>query len=179
MPPVTPRGLPHLLERLAHGAVRRGGARRWGRVEEVDVERWEDGLRAAALRRPSLVLLDVEPYVARWLTGQDELDAGVARLAARWSDQPVLVVTNSDRVVSGHVLPPHWRQISNARKPFTRLHAPSGAVVVGDQPLMDGLLAWRYRAGFVRVPLPAGAPWWARTTCRVFTPVSRLWLRRP
>jgi hypothetical protein len=125
------------------------------------------------------VLLDVEPYVAPWLTGQADLDAGVARLAARWADQPVVIVTNSDRVVSPHVLPRHWRQVSKARKPFTRLQVPPGAVVVGDQPLMDGLLAWRYRAVFVRVPLPTGAPWWARTSHRAFTPLSRLWLRPP
>lgn len=147
------------------------------RVEEVDVDVWQDGLDTAARRRPSLVLLDAEPYVARWLTGQDHLDAGVARLADRWSSQPVLIVTNSDRVVSSDVLPPHWGQVSLARKPFTRLHVPPGAVVVGDQPLMDGLLAWRYRATFVRVPLPAGAPWWAQTSHLVFSPLSRLWLR--
>ena len=155
------------------------GPGRWRRVEDVDVERWQDGLHTAVRRRPSLVLLDVEPYVAPWLTGQADLDAGVARLAARWADQPVVIVTNSDRVVSPHVLPRHWRQVSKARKPFTRLQVPPGAVVVGDQPLMDGLLAWRYRAVFVRVPLPTGAPWWARTSHRAFTPLSRLWLRPP
>lgn len=126
--------------------------------------------------RPALVLLDVEPYVAVWLTGQAEVDAGVARLSRLWADQPVLVVTNSPRVVSDHVLPPTWRQRNRARKPFTRLAPPPGSVVVGDQPLQDGLLAWRYRATFVRVPLPPTAPWWARTTHRLFTPLSRLWL---
>ncbi len=124
-----------------------------------------------------MVLLDVEPYVAPWLTGQEDLDAGVARLAARWADQPVVVVTNSPRVVSAHVLPAHWQQVSRARKPFTRLTVPAAAVVVGDQPFQDGLLAWRYRATFVRVPLPPTAPWWARASHRLFTPLSRLWLR--
>lgn len=124
------------------------------------------------------MLLDVEPYVAVWLTGQDEVDAGVGRLARRWGDQPVLLVTNSARVVSEHVLPATWRQRSRARKPFTRLQVPPGSVVVGDQPLQDGLLAWRVGATFARVPLPPTAPWWARATHRSFTPVSRLWLRR-
>lgn len=154
-------------------------ARRRRRVEDIDVDRWQDGLDTAVRRHPSLVLLDAEPYIAVWLTGQDDLDAGVARLSARWSEQPVLIVTNSDRVVSPHVLPAHWGQVNKARKPFTRLDVPDDAVVVGDQPLMDGLLAWRYRATFVRVPLPPTAPWWARTSHRIFTPLSRLWLLPP
>ncbi|MFC3688624.1 hypothetical protein [Aquipuribacter hungaricus] len=170
-------GGPHEGTRGPRGA--RPPGRLLRRVDDVDVAVWQDGLDTAVRRRPSLVLLDVEPYVAPWLTGQDDLDAGVARLAARWSDQPVLVVTNSDRVVSPHVLPAHWGQVNVARKPFTRLQVPPGAVVVGDQPLQDGLLAWRYRATFVRVPLPPGAPWYARATYRVFAPLSRLWLRPP
>ncbi|WP_380166818.1 hypothetical protein [Jannaschia sp. R86511] len=125
------------------------------------------------------MVLDVEPYVASWRTGPTDLDAGVVRLAERWGDQPVLVLTNSARVVSAAVLPTGWRQRSRARKPLTRLRVPAGAVVVGDQPLQDGLLAWRLRATFVRVPLPPAAPWWARVTHAAFGPVSRLWLRRP
>lgn len=152
------------------------------RVEAVDVATWQGDVDAGRRPRPPLVLLDVEPYVAEWLTGQDVLDAGVARLAGLWAEQPVLVVTNSARVVSATALPAPWRQLRRARKPFTRLRAfdvPAGSVVVGDQPLQDGLLAWRVQATFVTVPFPPTAPWWARATHRLFTPASRLWLRRP
>lgn len=149
------------------------------RVEVVDVTRWQADLDAGRRARPTLVLLDVEPYVAGWRTDQDALHDGVAVLAERWADQAVLVVTNSPRRVSEALLPPTWRQRSRARKPFTRLDAPPGSVVVGDQPLQDGLLAWRLGATFVQVPLPPRAPWWARATHRWFGPLSRWWLRRP
>ncbi|WP_336920956.1 hypothetical protein [Aquipuribacter sp. SD81] len=149
------------------------------RVEVVAVDDWAEQVGSGRRPRPSLVVLDLEPWVAHWRTGQVELDEAVTRLGAQWADQHVHVVTNSVRRVSDGVLPATWRQMRVARKPFTRLTAPAGAVVVGDQPLQDGLLAWRLRATFVRVDLPADAPWWARSVHRVFTPLSRLWLRPP
>lgn len=123
-------------------------------------------------------MLDVEPWVAHWRTGQRELDDAVERLGREWGDQHVHVVTNSARGVSDGLLPASWRYLRVARKPFTRLQVPPGAVVVGDQPLQDGLLAWRLGATFVAVPLPRDAPLWARLLHAAGTPVSRLWLRR-
>lgn len=158
-------------------------ARLWWRrprglpVEVVDVDRWQAELDAGGRRRPPVVVLDVEPYVAPWRTDQATFDSGAARLAERWADQQVLVVTNSPRRLGPEALPGTWRQVSRARKPFTRLDVPPGSAVVGDQPLQDGLLAFRLQATFVRVPLPDGAPWWARATHAVFTPLSGRWLR--
>jgi hypothetical protein len=141
------------------------------------VERWLAEVECGQRRRPSVVVLDLEPWVAHWRTGQAELDAAVTALSRRWGAQHVHVVTNSVRLVSEGVLPVGWRQTRVARKPFTRLQVPAGAVVVGDQPLQDGLLAWRLGATFVQVALPDDAPWWAAWVHRVFTPLSRLWLR--
>jgi hypothetical protein len=151
---------------------------RLARVEVLPVEQWQDQVDRGVREPPAVVVLDVEPYVAHWSTGQEALDEGVARLAGQWPGHRVMVVTNSVRVITEGVLPATWQQRSVARKPFTRMQVPQGSVVVGDLPLQDGLLAWRLRATFVEVPVPADAPWWARFMLRVFRPVSRLYLRR-
>jgi hypothetical protein len=148
-------------------------------VEVVTVEDWEEQVAAGTRPRPSMLVLDIEPWVAHWSTGQTELDQATARIAAQWPDTPVLVVTNSVREVSAHVLPASWQQVNKARKPTTRgLVVPPGAVLIGDQPLQDGMLAWRLGATFVQVPVPGDAPWWAKLILRLFTPLSWLYLRR-
>lgn len=63
-----------------------------------------------------------------------------------------------------------WPVVGLARKPFTSLDRIASAlegsridVVIGDQYLTDGLLAWRLNVPFIQVHRPAGRePLWPR-----------------
>lgn len=111
---------------------------------------------------PPLLSVDVEPALAMWNSSQADLSGGPRRSsgAARVSDnrQPRLILTNSARRATA--LPAGWHQRQRVQKPWTsRLGLGDGRVVViGDQSLHDGMLAWRVSAMFVRVRPPARQP---------------------
>jgi predicted HAD superfamily phosphohydrolase YqeG len=114
---------------------------------------------------PDYLILDLEPLLADWRTGQTALDAGALKAKEITKQIPVIVITNSRRRISPAILPPGWTQVSRARKPFTPLGSglrTRRSVVVGDQPWNDGLLALRLRASFIQVALPTGSPLWPR-----------------
>src|SRR5271165_4367865 len=116
------------------------------------------------------VIFDVEPLVASWDSGQDELERGVALLVLRAGQLPevqvVCFATNSTRrpqAVPGSA-GVRVVYLASAGKP-TRTAPyqgfPRPGVVVGDQIATDGLLARRLGYAFVqyRPPLdemPAG-----------------------
>jgi predicted HAD superfamily phosphohydrolase YqeG len=110
------------------------------------------------------VVLDVEPLIATWNSGQQLLDDGVARLLAEIGAIPevkvVYFATNSARRPSRapRLQGKHVVYLASARKP---LHTqpfqslPRPGVVVGDQVATDGLLARRlgYTFLYFRPPL--------------------------
>lgn len=118
------------------------------------------------------VIVDVEPLVAYWESGQEALDDGVAAVLRRMAEIPgVLVVclsTNSARRPS--VIPglPGARVVylASAGKPLRTASYrgfPRPGVAVGDQVVTDGILARRlgyaflnYRPGLDHVP---PGPW--------------------
>ncbi len=118
--------------------------------------------------RPQTIIVDVEPLVAYWDTGQDDLDRGVARVTARLSAVPGLRVlcfaTNSDRVPSALASPAAVRvlYLASARKPVALgpYHGlPRPGVVIGDQVATDGVLARRLGYWFLLYgPPPSGMP---------------------
>lgn len=132
------------------------------------------GLDAALSRVEELsartVVFDVEPLVAYWDSGQEELDQGVARLTLRASQLPkvqlVCFATNSDRRPQAVPRSAGVRVVylASAGKPVRIAPYrgfPRPGVVVGDQVATDGLLARRLGYAFVqyRPPLdeiPAG-----------------------
>jgi predicted HAD superfamily phosphohydrolase YqeG len=109
------------------------------------------------------VVLDVEPLIATWNSGQRPLDEGVARLLAEIGALPevqvVCFATNSARRPSRVPGAPGKRvlYLASARKP---LHTepfqslPRPGVVVGDQVATDGLLARRLGYAFVHFRPP-------------------------
>jgi hypothetical protein len=123
--------------------------------------------RAGELR-PGTIIVDVEPLVAYWGTGQDDLDRGIARVTARLGAVPGLRVlcfaTNSERAPSALPSPAAVRVIylASARKPVTLVPyqgLPRPGVVIGDQVATDGLLARRLGYGFLLYsPGLAGVP---------------------
>jgi hypothetical protein len=100
------------------------------------------------------IILDVEPLVAYWDTGQDVLDAGIAQVLGQVAADPDVAVvcfaTNSARrpsAVPGSGEPgPRVVYLASAHKPFRTApyrDFPRPGVVIGDQVATDGLLARR------------------------------------
>lgn len=129
-----------------------------------------DALRRAGEMRARTLLLDVEPLVTFWDSGQDVLDRAVTHVVEQIAAIPgvrvVCFTTNSARRPS---LVPHREgmevvYLASALKPLrTRpyRHLPRPGVVIGDQIATDGILARRLGYAFLRcVPpldrIPAG-----------------------
>jgi hypothetical protein len=104
------------------------------------------------------MILDVEPLVAYWDSGQDALDGGLARIVGEVGSVPGLAVvcfaTNSLRHPS--VMPSvegiRVMYVAAARKPLRTAPYrgfPRPGMVIGDQPATDGLLARRLGYAFV------------------------------
>jgi len=114
------------------------------------------------------VIIDVEPLVAWWDTGQEPLDSGVARTVSRFGGLAGVSVlcfaTNSarrpSRVPAGEAVQVLY--LASAGKPlqiapYQSLPAPG--VVIGDQLLTDGILARRLGYAFLHYcPDAAGMP---------------------
>jgi predicted HAD superfamily phosphohydrolase YqeG len=128
----------------------------------------DDVLDRVAQLRVQTVILDVEPLVAHWDSGQDGLDRGVAMVVGRTAAIPDLRVvcfaTNSRRRPSG--IPPAGElrvvYLTAARKPVRILpyaEFPRPGVVIGDQVATDGVLARRLGYAFLQYrPRLAGTP---------------------
>lgn len=114
----------------------------------------------------STVVLDVEPLVAVWDTDDAALRVGVEDAVALLAGVPGVEIvgfaTNSLRRLTG-VVPGGGLFVRAARKPLpTRPYRdlPRPAVLVGDQLLTDGLLAWRLGFAFAHVHSSAlPRPW--------------------
>ena len=111
------------------------------------------------------VVLDVEPLVAYWDSGQEALDRGVAlalgQAAAVPGVQVVCFATNSLRRPS--VVPGcggvRAVYLVSAGKPLrTGFYGgfPRPGAVIGDQVATDGVLAWRLGYAFVHYRPPPG-----------------------
>jgi predicted HAD superfamily phosphohydrolase YqeG len=106
------------------------------------------------------MVLDVEPLIAYWDSGQDALDQGVARVlsevAAAPTVQVVCFATNSLRRPSTTPSAPGVRVVylASAGKPFRTApyrDFPRPGMVIGDQIPTDGILASRLGYTFVLV----------------------------
>jgi predicted HAD superfamily phosphohydrolase YqeG len=113
------------------------------------------------------VIVDVEPMVAYWDSGQQLLDRGVALVTRAVAETPgvqvVCLATNSLRRPSALAAIEGVRleYRASAAKPLrTRPYRnfPRPGVVVGDQLVTDGALARRLRYAFVQFCQPAGRP---------------------
>ncbi len=137
----------------------------------ADYERFvtaRDVLQRARELSPRTVIVDVEPLVARWDSGQKALDFGVASVVSLLGGLAGLSVlcfaTNSarrpSRIPAGRAA--RVMYLASAGKPlqialYQSLPAPG--VVIGDQVLTDGVLARRLGYAFLHyVPESAGMP---------------------
>lgn len=135
------------------------------------------------------VIADVEPLACMWGSDDRALLDGTATVLHALERAPSLVevvfVTNSRRVPSVALehAPLRVGYCSHAGKPWIDLAQfralPRPLVVVGDQLLTDGLLAWRLDAPFIRLELPPGAPLGVRLQSALGSIVGRMFFRRP
>jgi len=162
-------------------SLRIEASNRTGRHTYTAVQDWPALVAdLAAHDEPRLLLLDVDPAVAGWHSDAAGLRDGFARIEPLLldllpEDAVIVWTSNTSRVSTELGDPPYHtpagnRLILDAGKPRLRvlrrdlahqLRNPA-TVVVGDQWLTDGLLAWRLRARFVLwKDTSGGRPWWA------------------
>jgi predicted HAD superfamily phosphohydrolase YqeG len=123
----------------------------------------EGVVRALGRLGPRTIVVDVEPMIAAWDSGQSSLSRGVACFLERASSVPGLSVicfaTNSRRrlasAIGSSVIGGDGqavRYIASAGKPLRTAHYrefPRPGVVIGDQVATDGALAWRLGYSFI------------------------------
>src|SRR5690348_486501 len=128
----------------------------------------DEVLRRAAELSPKTMVFDVEPLVAYWDSGQEELDRGVESVLARAQAIPgvqvVCFATNSLRRPSAPPAGAGARAVylASAGKPLRTAfyqRFPRPGVVIGDQLGTDGALARRLGYAFLQYrPDPGSIP---------------------
>ena len=110
---------------------------------------------------PRTAIVDVEPLIAYWDTGTEDLDQGIARFLQDVESLPSLEITafatNSFRQPSTSPDRPGVTYHARALKPFSTKpfrHLPTPGVVIGDQTATDGVLAYRLNYTFLRYKVP-------------------------
>ena len=127
-----------------------------------------DVLQRARELAPRTMIVDVEPLVAWWDSGQEPLDSGVARMVSQLGAiagaSVLCFATNSarrpSRVPAGAAAEVVY--LASAGKPLETAQyqsLPGPGVVIGDQLLTDGILARRLGYTFLHYcPDPASMP---------------------
>ncbi len=128
----------------------------------------DDVFRHARALSPRTIIFDVEPLVAHWDSGQEDLDSGIELVLGQADAVPGLRVvcfaTNSARrpsaTAAGGEVRVVWRAL--AGKPLQLApyrDFPRPGLVVGDQVATDGVLARRLGYAFAQYRPPvAGKP---------------------
>jgi predicted HAD superfamily phosphohydrolase YqeG len=139
--------------------------------------------------RPNILIVDVEGTLTPFSPSQELVIEATDRFDQRAMEcgidlSRIYYVTNSDY---GSILIRCPRLIgriySRAHKPFFRLPAEfvlasNRPVVVGDQYLTDGLMAWRYGVPFGLVKLRGVVPPWPRLQLALGRMIEPLLFRR-
>jgi predicted HAD superfamily phosphohydrolase YqeG len=125
-------------------------------------------LQRARELAPKTVIVDVEPLVAWWDSGQEPLDSGVASMVGELGElggvSVLCFATNSARHPSRVPVGAGAQVVylASAGKPLQIApyrSMPAPGVVIGDQVLTDGVLARRLGFAFLHYcPEPAGMP---------------------
>jgi predicted HAD superfamily phosphohydrolase YqeG len=145
---------------------------------------WDETLRQVQELSARTVILDIEPLVAYWNSGQDVLDQGVASIVGQVAALPgvevVCLATNSARRPSKMPEVEGVRMVwlAAAAKPLRTAPYqgfPRPGVVIGDQVTTDGILARRldytflqYRPELDRIP---PGPWLMDKLGRLIRPL--------
>ena len=133
---------------------------------------------------PATLVLDLEPMILAWDASGDELSDALSRIgnALGWAQDPrmqVVIVSNSTRIlprsvsISGDEVTVIGRAAKPWRPTILATH-PKPILIVGDQVVTDGILAWRLGAAFVHWQLSERAPLWPTFQSKVGCAVERL-----
>jgi|SRR5712691_2768936 len=130
--------------------------RRVTRIPVSDAEAMTSVITGLA---PTSVVLDVQPIVLGWnprpATSARQVEGVISSLLPAWPSVSHLLLMTNARLpiyVPARVGMVRTSTVANARKPWKVRPVralPSPVVVVGDQVLTDGLLAWRLGLPFV------------------------------
>jgi len=122
--------------------------------------------------QPATLVVDVQPFVAPWGCSSDAMLSGVVALAKYLAD----AAPNLRTLIFATNARPAFRQqlqrgrpmvtlIGAAHKPWRVAYltgAPRPVVVLGDQIITDGMLAFRVHGLFLHWRAPGHIPWWPR-----------------
>lgn len=149
----------------------------------------DEVVRRATQLSASTIVVDVEPLVAWWDSGQEPLDSGVASMVSQLGEldgvRVLCFATNSarrpSRLPAGTAAKVIY--LASAAKPLQIAQyqsLPVPGVVIGDQVLTDGVLARRLGYAFLHYcPDPAGMPLGPRLLRYCGWPVLPFLFRRP
>ena len=124
-------------------------------------------IRSVTELAPRTVVVDVEPLIAAWDTGQSSLSRGVASFLYQISAAPrlaaVCFATNSRRRLPTVITSDRQSvsYLASACKPLRTApyrDLPRPGVVIGDQVATDGALAWRLGYSFIHYYPNADVP---------------------
>lgn len=134
------------------------------------------------------VVVDVEPLLAGWHTPSEAVVAGAAEICSAIGSvarnvRCIVFTSNSrrelPRLPHGNVIA--TRVVPAARKPWRTdylRYCPRPLIVVGDQLITDGLLAWRVRAAFLHWLHAGSIPWWPRLQAAIGRIVCSIFFTR-
>jgi len=127
---------------------------------------------ALLVRRVSAatVVLDVEPMIAPWRGSAEAYLAGARRFLDAIVGQSdtvtaIVIASNSPATRPAITCDVPLTLSVGAGKPWRTDYLadlPRPVVVIGDQPLTDGLLAWRLDGVFLHWRHDGPTPWWPR-----------------
>lgn len=131
--------------------------------------------------QPATLVVDIQPFVAPWRASPDAMLSAAAALSEYLAEtlpdlKAVVFATNA----RGGLQPPLRDErvqvtfVSTARKPWRISYVadvPRPIVVLGDQIVTDGLLAFRLRGQFLHWREHGRVPWWPRLQALIGEPL--------
>jgi hypothetical protein len=142
------------------------------RTPRLIVRDRDTALAAVVELQPATLVVDVQPFVSPWGCSSDAAISGAFALSeylarATPNLRTLVFATNARSVLRQklHQERPQVTFVSAARKPWRIIYladAPRPVVVLGDQIITDGLLAFRLHGQFLHWRGPGRIPWWPR-----------------
>jgi predicted HAD superfamily phosphohydrolase YqeG len=137
------------------------------RIHRFGADRIEAVCRVVAEAGARTVVLDVQPMFRGWRSSEVNMEVGPVVSALRAASPELVSLVFASNARRLDLVPPDGcgPVVVGARKPWRVGYlsaAPVPIVVVGDQVVTDGLLAWRIGATFVHWRDAGPAPKWPR-----------------
>jgi hypothetical protein len=129
-------------------------------------------LTAVTELQPATLVVDVQPFVAPWGCSPEEVVSGAIVLSRQLAEtapslRSLTFATNARFTlqVKHQAEHPQVTFVGMACKPWRigyLANAPRPVIVLGDQVITDGLLAFRLNGQFLHWQMDGREPWWPR-----------------